>query len=85
MAECKASSSFLVWLHFKSKVGGQEEVTTETDNIADGIGNRFIHIVYQQQIDGILNGDGYTTNNPEPNELYKFLFLNHFQSDPSSD
>ncbi len=79
MAECKATCSFFVRLHFESEIGGQKEVTTEADDITDGIGNRFIHVVYQYQIDGILNGDGDTTNDSESEELYKFLFFNHFR------
>lgn len=85
MAECKTACSFFVRLHLKSKIGGQEEITTEADDITDGVGYRLIHIVYQQQIDRILNGDGDTTDNSESEKFYNFLFLNHFLSDSSND
>ena len=79
MTESKATCAFFIWLDFESEIGGQEKITTETDDITDGIGDSLIYVVYQYQIDGILNGDGDTTNDSESKELYQFLFLNHFR------
>lgn len=78
MAESKATCSFLIGLDLKSEIGSQEEITAETDDIADSISYRLVHVVDQYQIDGILNSDGYTTNDSESDKLYNFLFLNHF-------
>lgn len=47
MTESKATCAFFVRLHFESEIGGQEKITTETDDITDGIGDGLIHVVYQ--------------------------------------
>ena len=47
MAESKATCSFFIWLDFESEIGGQEKITTETDDITDGIGDSLIYVVYQ--------------------------------------
>lgn len=77
MAECKPTGLLLVGFHLKGKVGSQHEVTAETDNVSNRVGHRLIHIVYQQQVDGILDGNGYTANDTEAYEFYYFFTFYH--------
>ena len=77
MTQGKAACLFLVGLYFKRKIGCQQEIATETDDIADSVGYRLVHVVYQQQVDGVLDGDGNAADDAKPDEFYDFLPFNH--------
>ena len=78
MTQGKAASLFLIGLYFKCEVGGEHEIATETDDVADSIGYRLVHVIYQQQVDSVLDGDGDATNDAKSNEFYDFFPFYHF-------
>ena len=83
MTQCESAGFFLVRLYLESEVCGHKEIAAEADQVGDSVGYRLVHIVYQLQIDYILNSNGNTPHYPEPEEFYNLFTLNHFQSSAS--
>ena len=77
MTQGKAACFLFIGLYFKRKIGRQHEIAAETDDVADSVGYRLVHVVYQQQVDGVLDGDGDTADDAKSDELYDFLPFNH--------
>ena len=48
VTESEPARSFFVWFYLESKISGQQEIATETDNITNGVGYCLIHIIYKQ-------------------------------------